>query len=328
MAWQDRDYYRGGGGAGDYLSNPAAILGLSVPFGTWFGVRVRLHFWLLVTTAMTLASVLNGVPFVVVLINIGLLLVALLLHDFGHRLFAGWAGGRLDEFMLWPVGGLIFPSMPPGAGPMFVGHVGGIAVNAVLAAGSIVLLASHGIPFHIPWNPLAGLGGSIMGANPLFNNLFLDVQIIFAEINCMLVLANLLPYYWFDGGYLLQSILWPFIGGSSALNVTCIIGMILAVPMFAISLRNGDLLGMVMWVLLFSSSYNARHTMQMTDDAPMAEGVPRRRWVSSRSSKEMAKRRREEQKIDAILAKVSAQGMHSLTWWEKRTLRKGSQRKN
>jgi hypothetical protein len=34
----------------------------------------------------------------------------------------------------------------------------------------------------------------------------------------------------------------------------------------------------------------------------------------------------ERHKIDRILAKVSAKGMHSLTWWEKRTLRKGTER--
>ncbi len=144
----------------------------------------------------------------------------------------------------------------------------------------------------------------------------------------MLVMVNLLPYYWFDGGYLLQSIFWPFLGGNSALNVTCIIGMILAVPMFVLALASGSLLGMVMWVLLFSSSYNARSTMQVVEDYSASEGVPRHRWQSNRNAnKEIARRRREEAKIDAILAKVSAQGMHSLTWWEKRTLRKGSQRK-
>jgi hypothetical protein len=50
------------------------------------------------------------------------------------------------------------------------------------------------------------------------------------------------------------------------------------------------------------------------------------RWSGKSAAKAQAKRRRVEQKIDAILAKVSAHGMHSLTWWEKRTLKKGSQR--
>jgi hypothetical protein len=34
----------------------------------------------------------------------------------------------------------------------------------------------------------------------------------------------------------------------------------------------------------------------------------------------------EQAKIDAILAKVSAQGMNSLNWFEKRALRKATER--
>jgi len=193
LGWQDRDYYRGGG-AGDYLSNPAAILGLSVPFGTWVGVRVRLHFWLLVSAAICLASVFDGVSIVVAGLYLLLLLVALMLHDFGHRLFAQWAGGQLDEFMLWPAGGLIFPSMPSGARPMFIGHIGGIVVNALLAAGGIGLLWVHGYRYFPNLNPLAALGTPMIPMGPM-ESLFIAALFIFARINSMLVMVNLLPYY-------------------------------------------------------------------------------------------------------------------------------------
>lgn len=324
MAWQDRDYNRGGG-AGDYLSNPAAILGLSVPFGTWFGVRVRLHFWLLLTFAFALASLFRGVSVLVVVIQISLLLVALLFHDFGHRILAQSAGGQLDEFMLWPIGGMIFPTMPPGPRPMFVGHVGGIVVNLLLAVGSIILLRLREGWWYIPsFNPLTNFSSSMFGTMSLSHDPLLICLLSFAAINCGLVLGNLLPYYWFDGGYLLQSILWPFLGGTSALNVTCIIGMILAVPMFALSLVGPNFIGLVFWTLLFMSSYTARHTMEVVESPASATGWRSRRWAKSTFSRDAAKRRRQEQKIDAILAKVSAKGMQSLTWWEKRTLRKGS----
>lgn len=325
MAWQDRDYNRGGG-AGDYLSNPAAILGLSVPFGTWFGVRVRLHFWLLLTFAFALASLFRREPFLLVALQIGLLLAALLFHDFGHRICAQAVGGQLDEFMLWPMGGMVFPTVPPGPRPMFVGFVGGILANLLLGAGSLILLRLHESvwPPILPFlNPLANLGSSIFG--PVFGSDLLSVCLFsFTAINFGLVAGNLLPYYWFDGGYLWQSIFWPFVGGSAALNITCIIGMIVAVPMFALSLIGPDFWGLIIWALLFSSSYNARHTMQV-EEAPYAEtGWRSRRWSKLGVNRDAARRRRHEQKIDAILAKVSAKGMHSLTWWEKRTLRKGS----
>jgi uncharacterized protein DUF6576 len=57
---------------------------------------------------------------------------------------------------------------------------------------------------------------------------------------------------------------------------------------------------------------------------------PRTRRLSRRSIKKAQKRAAAEQaeqaRIDEILDKVSAHGMQSLTWWEKRTLRKATER--
>ena len=59
VGFQDRPYYRDGSGGQDYLGSPASILSMSVPFGTWFGVRIRLHFWMLLTLLFA-AVVLGG----------------------------------------------------------------------------------------------------------------------------------------------------------------------------------------------------------------------------------------------------------------------------
>jgi hypothetical protein len=184
-------------------------------------------------------------------------------------------------------------------------------------------------------NPLGILGGPMFPAMDIRSNLLTACLGTVAMINCGLVLGNLLPYYWFDGGYLLQSLLWPFLGAGGALNVTCIIGMVLAVPMFALALKGGSLFGLIFWALLFSSSYTAR-TQMMPEAEEYAEslyagsGVSGRiqsgRWGQKSAAKAQAKRRKLEEKIDAILAKVSAQGMNSLTWSERRTLKQGSER--
>jgi hypothetical protein len=330
LAWQDRDYNRGSG-AGDYLSNPANILGFSIPFGTWFGVRVRLHFWLLLTIAFGVAGTLGGGSILMLAITIPLLLFSLLMHDFGHRFFAQMVGGRLDEFMLWPMGGMVFPSTPPGPWPMFVGHIGGMIVNFVLSLGGFVLLwVRYGFIEHLPLNPLLAFGGFVMGLRGS-DDLVFDVARYFAIMNWLLVLGNLLPYFWFDGGVLLQSILTPIAGGMAGLNVTCIIGMILAVPMFCLALVEQSFLGMVMWVLLFSSSYTARSTTPVMGAEPAfasgnSGGWRTRRWAGGGASRAAAKRKREEARIDAILAKVSEHGMHSLSWSEKRALKKASER--
>ena len=161
MGWENRDYNRGGGYGGDYLANPGAILGFSVPFGTWFGIPVRLHFWLLLSFIFTLAELTRGTPPLAVATDIVLLLAALMLHEFGHLAFARWVDGRHDAFMLWPVGGMTFPAVPHGAWPLFMSRVGGIAVNATLAVASVagVYALSH-VLVSLPFNPLAPLGGA------------------------------------------------------------------------------------------------------------------------------------------------------------------------
>ncbi len=296
-----------------------------------------MHFWLLLSFLFLLVGLFDGVPIVVIAIDMALTLAALLLHDFGHRAFAGWVGGELNEFMLWPAGGMIFPTVPPGPWPTFVGYVGGIAVNLLLGLGSFLsvhLLTGLYLPIPIT-NPLMSLGGIPLMATYPPGQLLPLCLVNFTYLNWGLVLANLLPYFWFDGGFLWRSILHPMLGAQAALNVTCIFGMILAVPMFFLALVNRELLMLIVWVFLFSSSYTAR-TQMIPESEEYAvsygggSGVSSRiksgRWPAKSMARAQAKRRREEQKIDAILAKVSAHGMHSLTWWEKRTLKKGSQR--
>jgi Zn-dependent protease len=338
VGWQDRDYNRDGyGGAGDYLANPLGILGLSVPFGTWGAVRVRLHFWLLLTFALLLARLFREGTLLVVTIDIGLTLGVLLLHDFGHRAFAGWVGGEHNEFMLWPAGGMVFPTVPPGPWPTFVGYVGGIAVNGVLGLGGYLIFhVLTGGWIEIPMrNPVMSLGGVPLIVGFVHGWLLPICLTNFVLLNWGLVIVNLLPYFWFDGGFLWRSILHPFVGARAALNITCIFGMILAVPMFALSLVANDWILLIVWAFLFSSAYTARtQMMPETEEYAVSFGgglgvrgrIRNGRWPAKSLVRAQAKRRREEQKIDAILAKVSAKGMHSLTWWEKRTLRKGSER--
>jgi len=199
-----------------------------------------------------------------------------------------------------------------------------------------------GLPVSVlGFDPLQGLAWKVFSPGSLG---FRSILYIFARTNWMLLLVNLLPYYWFDGGCLLQSILWPFTGNHRAINVTCIIGMILAVPMFFSSLMARDFFGMILWALLFSSSYTRRRQLQASGTGDFEDAIawsaqdtghsdrtsPRRRkWFqpgfAEQAAKRNAKIRRERQKIDLILAKVSRTGMNSLNWLERRALRKATE---
>jgi len=343
MGWQDRNYNTGGSGSGsDYLGNPAALLNFSVPFGNWFGARVRLHFWLLLEFLFIFVGAIRSGAFITAAITCALLLIALLIHEFGHRILSRYVGGSHNEFMLWPLGGMTPPTAPPFPGPYFTAHFGGILANflAALASGFALFLITKD-PASIPWNPLA----IFQATSPVHFNAAAaasaEILSIFILLNLGLIFINLLPYYWFDGGPLLQAILWPFIKLYNAINVTCIVGMVVAVPLFLLSLMSLSILSMIFWGLLFASSYTKRRQLQAAGPQELEEAIawsanyspndpaPRKklkkRWLNAARKRALAEQN-EQAQIDAILAKVKEKGLHSLTWWEKRALRKATER--
>jgi len=342
MAWDDRDYYRSRESGGEYLGNPALFFGFSLPFGRWFGVPVRLSFWLLLTLLFMVIDILRGANAGMVVIEAALLIAMLLVHDFSHRLFAQRVGGSLDEFLLWPAGGLIHPTAPPAPLPTFIAHAGGIIgnffVGALCAIGLIALHAGRLLQDPAMYNPLATQFGMLRSlSNPFaFPMTFLLWTVL--QINIGLILVNLLPFYWFDGGYLLESILWPWLNRFRAINVTCIAGMCIAAPMLLFSLYGMNLFGMVYWALLFASSFSKRRELKAGGEESFAYSAAayesdRPTWARRKSARTargaaraMATARREQEKIDAILAKVHASGMQSLTWSERRTLSKATER--
>jgi hypothetical protein len=347
MGWQDRGYNKSGGSTSDYFGNPLALLNLSVPFGTWFGVRVRLHFWLLISFFFIYIGGFRSADFVSPTVECALTIIALLAHEFGHRAFARWMGGSHNEFMLWPPGGMIPPNAPPFPWPYFVTHAGGIIVNFVLATACIGALALIPSGQHlISWNPLTYFFGLAAVGRASLTVFGLTCLSYFAVVNVGIIGINLLPYYWFDGGPLLQAILWPFIKLYQAINVTCIVGMVLAVPMLILSLALGPpgIFAMIFWGLLFASSYTKRKQLkaagpQELEDAiawsasytgTSDESTTRRKKIKKHWFGNARKKARAEQieqaKIDAILVKVKEKGLHSLTWFEKRTLKKATER--
>jgi len=341
MAWEDREYNRGGGSGGEYLGNPALFFGFTVPFGRWFGVPVRLNFFLLLVLALMFFGDIHAGGPVIFVIQAAMLIALLLVHDFAHRFCAQQVGGSLDEFILWPAGGLVHPTVPPAPWPTFFAHVGGILAHLLIGGACVAgLYAMHlgSLLGEISWNPLsAQFGAAPTTANP-FAAITAYLLFLSLQFNLGLILINLLPYYWYDGGFLLESILWPWLDRPRAINVTCIIGMIIAGPMCLYSLYTLNIMGLIYWALLFASSYNKRREAAFGGgeeayafsaaayESAQPAGRRKARWPARKAVKQAAAERREREKIDAILEKVHAQGMQSLTWLERRTLRKATER--
>ena len=348
MGWRDRDYYRGREAAYGFFARPSSALGWSVPFGTFRSFYIRLHFWFLLWALFWVVGIIRSqVPLYYIPAGLGTLLVILLIHEFGHRILAQRVGGNHWEFVLWPLGGMSPPQAPPTPWATFVANIGGIlfTIPIAVAVGFALLRLPHvATSWHLvptPFQPLAVLTfyGGAGGALPQLGVFVLARAL---EFSAAIVVINFFPCYWFDGGRIWESILWPSLGRYRATTITCMAGMVLAVPFFLLSLWGTDFLGLIVWALIFSDCFNRRREMITAGPGALEEESyaysamdtgdddrPRRRrggWWQRNAAKKARQERVEQQKIDAILEKVHLHGLHSLTWLEKRTLKKATER--
>src|SRR5580693_7270542 len=74
------------------------------------------------------------------------LFLIVLLHEFGHAFACRQVGGRADQIMLWPLGGVAYVDPPQRPGAMLWSIAAGPLVNVVLipVLGVLWLLAADG----------------------------------------------------------------------------------------------------------------------------------------------------------------------------------------
>jgi Zn-dependent protease len=339
MGWQDRPYYRDQGAS---PSNPLQwIMSGSVPLFTVFGIRVRMHASLVVLIVLELLlaetrfglGIENAMIFSVVLFGI------VLLHEFGHCFAARSVGGTADDILLTPLGGLAFVDARNRPWPQLVTAAGGPLVNVAIClftAGLVVVLTPRHSALH--WNPLTMAG-------------WLSVQHylrwIFA-VSMALLIFNILPILYLDGGRILQTLLWFKLKYYRATIISCVVGMIGSVLMVMYGIATfGSYFGLLlifiglscfMYCLQLRAQVKAAGPWEFEDegidysaslwqpDEPRRKHRKLSRRVKRRLRKQAQHEESEQARIDSILAKVSAHGMQSLTWSERRVLRKATER--
>jgi stage IV sporulation protein FB len=333
MGWQDRPYYRD---RGDTSGSPLLwLLNGSVPLFTAFGIRVRAHASLVLCVLLVLIFGLGrGFTWQDRVESMSILFLVVLLHEFGHCFAARWVGGTAEDILMTPLGGLALSRPPRRWGATFVTVAAGPAVNVLICVlcGAVLWLRNG----WLPWNPL--------GFEPFARSFsWFDLTHYAFYIfwtSYMLLIFNLLPVFPLDGGQLLQTLLWSRIGHYRATLIACGVGMVGSVLMVAVAIATRSIfLGLIaVSCFTYSMSYR-RVTVEMgpeefdeTDySAAYEPATPRRKRprLSQRAIKKARKlaqeARLEQERIDQILAKVSAQGMASLTWSERRALRKATE---
>jgi Zn-dependent protease len=145
------------------------------------------------------------------------LFVIVLMHEFGHTLACRQVGGRADQIVLWPLGGIAFVQPPARPGALLWSIAAGPLVNVILVPvtlGAVFLAESQGLPASNP-DAYRFLG-------------------IVSFLNIGLLIFNMVPIYPLDGGQILQALLWFVIGRSNSLLVVSIIGMIAAAAIIVV----------------------------------------------------------------------------------------------
>lgn len=332
MGFQDRHYYRDGG-SGTF--NPLRWLATgSVPLFTFAGIRVRAHASLLVFIAAVLLFGLGeGYSWQDRMQSMSILFLIVLLHEFGHCFAARWVGGEADEIQMSPLGGLALARPPNRWKPTFITIAGGPLVNLLICG--VCYVATWAIyRWGMPINPFKFDPTAFRGWADWLHWL----NWVYA-ISYFLLVFNLLPIFPFDGGRMLQTLLWPIVGLYRATNIACIVGLIGGVLMIAVALATHSPLLFAVAFWGFVNCYVHRRQLvalgpegledQIDYSAAYENYSPRpkrrNRWAARRAVKLARAEVQEQEQIDRILAKVSASGMQSLTWMERRALRKATE---
>ncbi len=172
-----------------------------------FGISVYLH-WTWFLAFFVLASLpreYNSVGWNIM--EVLALFFIVLLHEFGHQLACRQTGGQTHDIVLWPMGGVAYVSPPPRPGAQLWSIAAGPLVNVILAPLFALVVSFSN---HLDWSFS-------------YPNLFTWVHVVY-YINITLLVFNMLPIYPLDGGQILRSILWFFLGKANSLRVASLIG--------------------------------------------------------------------------------------------------------
>lgn len=149
------------------------------------------------------------------------LFLVVLLHEFGHALACRQVGGTANRILLWPFGGVAYVNPPQRPGATLWSLAAGPLVNVALfpiLLGAFLFARNSGWALTMP-------------------DEYVFVRAVFA-IDIGLLAFNLLPVYPLDGGQILRSLLWFFLGRARSLMVVTLLSFVGIV----------GLIGLAVWV--------------------------------------------------------------------------------
>ena len=319
----------------------------SFPLGTWFGVQVRVSWFFPVLIAYFLIrpdyTLALGAAVSVILV------VSVLLHEFGHILGARLTGGSGNEILLWPLGGLAFvrPAntlksqlLTTGAGPLVNLAICLLTLFPAQQSwkGDFLKEALN------PFDPLPALA---------FHDQFIpDLLVLTFSLNWLMFLVNLIPVMPLDGGHMLRTIATTRIGHRKAVELSVMVGFVVGVLAMVVGLFINKAGVVLIGAIVFIANLLERNQLQQSDhydesfmgydfsqgytsleqSETRAERRPGflQRWKDRRRAEKERRQAEKDQEVekvlDQLLDKVHQHGMDSLSESEKRQLARASAR--
>ncbi len=187
------------------------------------------------------------------------LFAIVLLHEFGHALACRQVGGTVDRIVLWPLGGVAYVNPPQRPGATLWSLAAGPLVNVALMP---ILAAAYFV-------------GQSLGWAQTMPNVYEFLWTVFLWIDVGLFVFNILPIYPLDGGQILRSLLWFFIGRGRSLYVATIFGFVGAAGLvwLAIWMRSSWSLLIAAYMLMNCwSGFKSARALILVEKQPRREG--------------------------------------------------------
>src|SRR5215831_15137584 len=231
----------------------------SLNIGSVAGTAIRIHVTFLLFLAWIFGvNYVSGGPQVAwsSLLFVVLLLLCVLLHEFGHIFTARRFGVRTPDVILLPIGGVArLERIPEKPSEEFHIAIAGPAVNVVIA---LLLIA---------------VGGAKLTAGHLSSTLeAANVSMVdrLAAVNLFLALFNLIPAFPMDGGRVLRALLATRFGYVRATEVAAMIGQGVAFVLGFLGLFGNPLLIFIAIFVYLAASSEAH----LVATRAMSRGVP------------------------------------------------------
>jgi Zn-dependent protease len=212
----------------------------------FLGIEVFLHWsWFLVAVFEIQARSGRYTSIVWNVFEYLALFLIVLTHEYGHALACRQVGGRANQIVLWPLGGVAYVDPPQRPGATLWSIAAGPLVNVALFPFLFAFVSMT-----TPWQH----------SRPDLYRFAVALMVI----DVALFVFNILPIYPLDGGQILRSLLWFVIGRARSLTVATLLGLVGIAGLALFAIRSGSIwIGIMAVFLVLNCWAGLKHSLHL-----------------------------------------------------------------